>query len=102
MHAGDVHELVREQVERPPARGVQPAASHAHPRERRIVTGDSFYTQHPAVAHFGLGQGEAAGMVVVHWPDGRVETLEGNDERDLPAGAVFEMRTPGGGGWGPA
>ena len=33
-------------------------------------------------------------------PDGRTEVLKGNDERDLPAGSVFEMRTPGRGGWG--
>ncbi|AZL59873.1 5-oxoprolinase [Tabrizicola piscis] len=54
------------------------------------------------VAPFG-GAGGGAGAVGenrVLWPDGRVEVLQGNDERDLPAGAVFEMRTPGGGGWG--
>lgn len=47
------------------------------------------------------GQPGAVGENLVHWPDGRVEPLEGNDERDLPAGAIFEMRTPGGGGWEP-
>jgi 5-oxoprolinase (ATP-hydrolysing) len=26
--------------------------------------------------------------------------LKGNDEIELPIGAVFEMLTPGGGGWG--
>lgn len=46
------------------------------------------------------GNPGAVGENIVHWPDGRVETLQGNDERDLPSGAVFEMRTPGGGGWG--
>ncbi|MBL9072932.1 hydantoinase B/oxoprolinase family protein, partial [Tabrizicola sp.] len=54
------------------------------------------------VAPFG-GEGGGPGAVGenrVHWPDGRVGRLEGNDERDLPEGAVFEMRTPGGGGWG--
>ena len=54
------------------------------------------------VAPFG-GEGGGSGAVGenwVHWPDGRAERLEGNDERDLPAHAVFEMRTPGGGGWG--
>jgi 5-oxoprolinase (ATP-hydrolysing) len=35
-------------------------------------------------------------------PDGRREELAGNDEIDLPAGAVFGMETPGGGGWGAA
>jgi 5-oxoprolinase (ATP-hydrolysing) len=56
------------------------------------------------VAPFG-GDGGNAGAVgenLVHWPDGRVEQLEGNDECDLPEGAWFEMRTPGGGGWGRA
>jgi 5-oxoprolinase (ATP-hydrolysing) len=54
------------------------------------------------VAPFG-GAGGGPGAVGenrVHWPDGREERLQGNDERDLPDGAVFEMRTPGGGGWG--
>lgn len=56
------------------------------------------------VAPFG-GAGGGPGAVGenrVHWPDGREERLQGNDERDLPDGAVFEMRTPGGGGWGKA
>ena len=54
------------------------------------------------IAPFG-GAGGGAGAVGenrVIWPDGRIEPLRGNDERDLPAGAVFEMLTPGGGGWG--
>ncbi|MCF8484046.1 MAG: hydantoinase B/oxoprolinase family protein [Rhodobacteraceae bacterium] len=49
------------------------------------------------------GEGGGPGAVGVNrviWPDGRVEHLQGNDERDLPAGAEFEMLTPGGGGWG--
>ncbi|MBW6506625.1 MAG: hydantoinase B/oxoprolinase family protein [Rhodobacteraceae bacterium] len=56
------------------------------------------------VAPFGgAGGGPGAlGENLVHWPDGRREQLQGNDERELPAGAVFEMRTPGGGGWGRA
>ena len=56
------------------------------------------------VAPFG-GEGGGPGAVgenLVHWPDGRVERLQGNDERELPEGAVFEMLTPGGGGWGQA
>jgi 5-oxoprolinase (ATP-hydrolysing) len=53
------------------------------------------------IAPFGVGGGPGAvGENWVDWPDGRRERLEGNAERDLPAGAVFEMRTPGGGGWG--
>ncbi|MFN7224691.1 MAG: hydantoinase B/oxoprolinase family protein [Paracoccaceae bacterium] len=54
------------------------------------------------IAPFGMAGGApgAVGQNHVIWPDGRREVLEGNDERDLPAGAVFEMLTPGGGGWG--
>ncbi len=54
------------------------------------------------IAPFG-GKGAAPGAVGVNrviWPDGRLEDLQGNDERALPIGAVFEMLTPGGGGWG--
>ena len=54
------------------------------------------------VAPFGMagGQPGACGVNRVLWPDGRVETLKGNDERHLSADAAFEMLTPGGGGWG--
>ena len=54
---------------------------------------------HPA---FGMAGGSpgALGVNRVIWPDGREEPLKGNDQRDLPEGAVFEMLTPGGGGWG--
>ncbi len=54
------------------------------------------------VAPFGGADGGpgAVGENLVHWPDGWVQNLKGNDECNLPAGAVFEMRTPGGGGWG--
>jgi 5-oxoprolinase (ATP-hydrolysing) len=54
------------------------------------------------IAPFGAAGGApgAVGENRVIWPDGRTEKLKGNDERTLPAGAVFEMLTPGGGGWG--
>ncbi len=54
------------------------------------------------VAPFGLagGGGGALGRNIAQAPDGRRETVGGNAEVDLPAGGVFEMRTPGGGGWG--
>ncbi len=54
------------------------------------------------VAPFGVSGGApgALGENIAEWPDGRRETLGGNAEVALPAGAVFEMRTPGGGGWG--
>jgi N-methylhydantoinase B/oxoprolinase/acetone carboxylase alpha subunit len=33
-------------------------------------------------------------------PDGQKVDLQGNDEIDLPAGSIFGLATPGGGGWG--
>tara|TARA_R110002167_G_scaffold366427_1_gene596626 strand:+ start:201 stop:3773 length:3573 start_codon:yes stop_codon:yes gene_type:complete len=57
---------------------------------------------HRVVAPFG-GNGGGCGAVgenAVVMPDGHRRVLDGNDEVVLPAGAVFEMRTPGGGGWG--
>ncbi|PSL18502.1 hydantoinase B/oxoprolinase family protein [Shimia abyssi] len=57
---------------------------------------------HREVAPFGVAGG-APGAVGVNWaemPDGTRVDLKGFDEIDLPAGAVFGMGTPGGGGWG--
>ncbi len=55
-----------------------------------------------SVAPFGGVGGEsgALGENRVIRPDGSIEVLPGNAEATLPAGAAFEMRTPGGGGWG--
>lgn len=57
---------------------------------------------HRDVPPFGV-DGGAPGAVGVNWaelPDGQRIDLKGNDEIDLPPGAVFGMHTPGGGGWG--
>ncbi len=59
---------------------------------------------HRSVPPFGV-DGGGDGAVGLNWaemPDGRRIDLQGNDEIDLPAGAVFGMATPGGGGWGKA
>ncbi|MGR3647859.1 MAG: hydantoinase B/oxoprolinase family protein [Shimia sp.] len=59
---------------------------------------------HREVPPFGV-DGGAPGSVGVNWaemPDGTRVDLKGFDEIDLPAGAVFGMGTPGGGGWGQA
>lgn len=59
---------------------------------------------HREVAPFGV-DGGAAGAVGENWaemPDGTRVELKGFDEIELPAGAVFGMGTPGGGGWGEA
>ena len=57
---------------------------------------------HRNIPPFG-GAGGAPGACGNNWaerPDGSRVTLKGNDEIDLPAGSVFGMETPGGGGWG--
>ena len=59
-------------------------------------------TSHRRVPPFG-GDGGGAGAVGENWaemPDGSRRDLPGNAEIDLPAGSVFGMATPGGGGWG--
>jgi 5-oxoprolinase (ATP-hydrolysing) len=59
-------------------------------------------SSHRIVAPFGAAGG-APGAVGVNWavlPDGTRRDLPGNAEIDLPAGSLFGMETPGGGGWG--
>ena len=57
---------------------------------------------HREVPPFGVDGGGPGktGENWAEWPDGTIQTMAGNDEIDLPAGAVFGMATPGGGGWG--
>ncbi len=59
-------------------------------------------TGHRVIPPFG-GNGGAPGQVGRNWaelPGGEIREMASNDEIDLPAGAVFGMDTPGGGGWG--
>ncbi|WP_317056143.1 hydantoinase B/oxoprolinase family protein [Roseovarius rhodophyticola] len=61
-------------------------------------------SNHRIIPPFG-GDGGDPGKVGRNWaelPDGTVRDMAGNDEIDLPAGSVFGMETPGGGGWGKA
>ncbi|MGO4915186.1 hydantoinase B/oxoprolinase family protein [Pseudogemmobacter sp. W21_MBD1_M6] len=57
---------------------------------------------HRDIPPFGVdgGQGGAVGLNAAELPDGTHIALQGNAEIDLPAGGLFEMQTPGGGGWG--
>lgn len=48
----------------------------AGPRVRALVTGDSYYAQHPPVARFGLGRDGEVRAVEVRWPNGRVTRVE--------------------------
>ncbi|KGB80633.1 5-oxoprolinase [Rhodovulum sp. NI22] len=59
---------------------------------------------HRKVPPFGVDGGlpGAVGCNAAELPDGRRVALGGNDEIELPAGGLFEMLTPGGGGWGRA
>jgi 5-oxoprolinase (ATP-hydrolysing) len=61
-------------------------------------------TNHRIIPPFGV-DGGAPGKVGRNWaefPDGTTREMAGNDEIELPEGAVFGMETPGGGGWGTA
>ena len=59
-----------------PANGatVQLHAGNRH-EVRPLVTGDSFTAQHPATAHFGLGENQAVDKLVIRWPSGKTMTL---------------------------
>ena len=57
---------------------------------------------HREVPPFGTAGGNhgSTGKNWAELPDGTRVDLKGNDEIDLPAGSVFGLATPGGGGWG--
>ncbi|MFT4915446.1 MAG: 5-oxoprolinase (ATP-hydrolyzing) [Yoonia sp.] len=59
---------------------------------------------HRVVPPFGANGGDPAlpGENSARMPDGTVIALKGNAEIDLPAGATFILKSPGGGGWGTA
>ena len=56
---------------------------------------------HRIVPPFGVDGGDPGhtGRNWVELPDGELREMQGNDEIDLPTGAIFGMATPGGGGW---
>ncbi len=54
----------------------------------RIVTGDSFSTQHSATVHFGLGASDKVDAVEVRWANGAVSRL------DKPAGDRYHSVAP--------
>jgi 5-oxoprolinase (ATP-hydrolysing) len=56
---------------------------------------------HPAFGMAG-GQAGSVGINRVVRADGRIETLEHIGQVEMNTGDVFEIHTPGGGGWGPA
>ncbi len=49
---------------------------------------------------FDGGGNGGVGINTVVRKNGHQEVLEGNDQRTLEAGELFDMKTPGGGGWG--
>ncbi|MGR8942447.1 MAG: hydantoinase B/oxoprolinase family protein, partial [Gammaproteobacteria bacterium] len=55
-----------------------------------------------AIPPFGLNGGDAGktGANTVIRRDGRIETLPGCAEVEMQAGDVFQIETPGGGGFG--
>lgn len=59
-------------------------------------------SSHRETRPFGMAGGEdgAAGLNRIIRADGRQQPFAGNDESRLEAGDMFEILTPGGGGWG--
>ncbi len=59
-------------------------------------------SSHRKTQAFGVNGGEPGrpGENSVCRKDGSIERLDGNDRRDMQAGDVFVMKTPGGGGFG--
>ena len=53
-----------------------------------VVSGDSLWSQHPAIVHFGLGTAAAVDSIEVRWPDGKqtlIETPKLNQYHSTPA-----------------
>jgi 5-oxoprolinase (ATP-hydrolysing) len=77
---------------------------HGSLRELTFLTPVTVTTlcSHRVVPPFGAnGGGDALpGENSARMPDGQIISLKGNDEIDLPAGATFVLKSPGGGGWG--
>jgi hypothetical protein len=44
-------------------------------RMQEVMSGGSYFSQHEAALHFGLGTAPAAQRVSVRWPDGKVEEI---------------------------
>ena len=61
-------------------------------RTRTYMTGDSFYAQHPATAHFGLPDGERVRRIRVRWTDGDETTLENPAPEKYHRLGVFRSR----------
>jgi len=59
-------------------------------------------TSHRIIPPFGVAGGKPGkcGQNILVRTNGETEILAGNDERELQAGDVFVMKTPGGGGFG--
>ncbi len=45
-------------------------------REKRIVTGDSHYSQHPPTVHFGLANTDQIDLMEIQWQNGRIVQLK--------------------------
>jgi hypothetical protein len=51
-------------------------SSEAGMQVKQIVIGDSFFSQHAPVAHFGLGKSTKVERIDIRWPSGRIISLK--------------------------
>ena len=54
---------------------------------RQLNAGEGFLSQSSKLLHFGLGRKSQIERIVVHWPSGTSETLEGPELNDPPTNA---------------
>ncbi|QUJ75879.1 hydantoinase B/oxoprolinase family protein [Sulfitobacter albidus] len=78
--------------------GIERHLQFLEPMTVTVLTSHRVVPPHGAAGGGPGGVGENA----VRRADGTIERLQGNDQAELAAGDVFIMRTPGGGGYGPA
>ncbi len=61
-------------------------SGHSTSQIREVSAQNSFRSQNSLVQHVGLGDADTAVRVTVHWPSGRVSTVE-----DVPANELLEI-----------
>ncbi|MHC4923791.1 MAG: CRTAC1 family protein [Planctomycetota bacterium] len=74
---------------RDPAGAVVTVVAEGRRQSRTLHFGSSFASMNEPVLHFGLGEARQVDRVIVRWPSGRVQELDGR-----PAGRIHEIIEP--------